>query len=70
MNEDDRYPQTFVEYVLSLLKERFPWISRKDEQKVSEEVSGPDVIDELSDPRQKLTEEQGDDLRPKTDSDQ
>jgi hypothetical protein len=56
MNENDRYPQTFVEWVLSLLEAQFPWLVGKDEQ----QVSGADVVDELSE-LQKLTPQRDDD---------
>ncbi len=26
MNENDRYPQTFIEWILSLLEAQFPWL--------------------------------------------
>jgi hypothetical protein len=42
--EDDR-PQSFVEWVLALLKERFPWLGSGQ----SEPVGGADTLDELSD---------------------
>lgn len=38
-------PESFVERVLALLEERFPWLgSGQDEQ-----VSGADTVDELAD---------------------
>jgi hypothetical protein len=66
MNEDDRYPQTFVEWVISLLEARFPWLGGNDEQP----VSGADVVDELSELHRKLTRQRDDDCPAKTDSDQ
>jgi hypothetical protein len=44
MAQEQREPQTFVEMVLILLEDRFPWLSSADE----EQVSGADTIDELS----------------------
>jgi hypothetical protein len=57
MNENDRYPQTFVEWVLSLLEAQFPWLVGRDEQ----QVSGVDVVDELSELHRKLTQQRDDD---------
>jgi hypothetical protein len=42
-------PQTFVEMVLVLLEDRFPWLG-KDE----EEVSGADTVQDLSDLHEEL----------------
>jgi hypothetical protein len=44
MTLEQRQPQTFVEMVLILLEDRFPWLSSAEE----EQVSGADTIDELS----------------------
>jgi hypothetical protein len=66
MNEDDRYPQTFVEWVIALLEARFPWLGGNDEQP----VSGADVVDELSELHRKLTRQREDDRPAKTDADQ
>lgn len=57
MNENDRYPQTFVEWVLALLEAQFPWLVGRDEQ----QVSGVDVVDELSELHRKLTQQRDDD---------
>ena len=44
MEAEDERPQTFVEWVLALLEERFPWLgSRQDEP-----VGGADTVDELA----------------------
>ena len=44
MGAEDERPQTFVEWVLALLEERFPWLgSRQDEP-----VGGADTVDELA----------------------
>lgn len=50
--EDDR-PQTFVEWILALLEERFRWLgSRQDEP-----VGGADTVDELADLYKSLIEQ-------------
>lgn len=43
MPNEDSEPRTFVEMVLALLENRFPWLSSD-----REDVSGADTIDELS----------------------
>ena len=44
MGAEEERPQTFVEWVLALLEERFPWLgSRQDEP-----VGGADTVDELA----------------------
>jgi cytochrome P450 len=44
MGAEDERPQTFVEWILALLEERFPWLgSRQDEP-----VGGADTVDELA----------------------
>ena len=53
MGAEDERPQTFVEWVLALLEERFPWLgSRQDEP-----VGGADTVDELADLYQSLIEQ-------------
>jgi hypothetical protein len=42
MPNEERDPQTFVEMVLTLLEDRFPWLGSE------EEVSGADTVQELS----------------------
>ena len=42
MPDRDHSPQTFVEMVLTLLEDRFPWLGSE------EEVSGADTVQELS----------------------
>ena len=45
MGAENEHPQTFVEWVLALLEERFPWLgSGRDEP-----VGGADTVDELAD---------------------
>lgn len=51
MSKDDPETQTFVEMVLALLENRFPWIGNDNE-----EVSGADAIEELNHLHQDLTE--------------
>jgi hypothetical protein len=45
MKIEDRAPQSFVEKVLALLEERFPWLSQEND----DPVSGADTVDELAD---------------------
>ena len=53
MGAEDEHPQTFVEWVLALLEERFPWLgSRQDEP-----VGGADTVDELADLYKSLIEQ-------------
>jgi hypothetical protein len=50
--EEDR-PQTFLERVLALLEERFPWLGSGQD----EPVSGADTVDELTDLYKSLIEQ-------------
>lgn len=53
MRAEDEHPQTFAEWVLALLEERFPWLgSRQDEP-----VGGADTVDELADLYKSLIEQ-------------
>ena len=53
MRAEDEHPQTFVEWVLALLEERFPWLgSGRDEP-----VGGADTVDELAELHNSLTEQ-------------
>lgn len=53
MGAKNEHPQTFVERVLALLEERFPWLgSGQDEQ-----VGGADTVDELADLYKSLIEQ-------------
>ena len=45
MSNEDRRSQTFVEWVLALLEERFPWLGKDND----EPVSGANTVDELAD---------------------
>ena len=52
MGAESERSQTFVEWVLALLEERFPWLgSGKEEQ-----VGGADTVDELADLYKSLIE--------------
>jgi hypothetical protein len=44
MEAEDERPQTFVEWVLALLEERFPWLGSGQD----EPVGGADTVDELA----------------------
>jgi len=53
MGAQEEGPQTFVDWVLVLLEERFPWLgSRQDEP-----VGGADTVDELADLYKSLIEQ-------------
>ena len=53
MGAEEERPQTFVDWVLALLEERFPWLgSRQDEP-----VGGADTVDELADFYKSLIEQ-------------
>ena len=52
MGTEEKGPRTFVERVLALLEQRFPWLrSGQDER-----VSGAETVDELSDLYRSLIE--------------
>ena len=53
MGADEERPQTFVEWVLALLEERFPWLGSGQD----EPVGGADTIDELADLYKSLIEQ-------------
>ena len=50
--ESERSP-TFVEWVLALLEERFPWLGSSQD----ESVGGADTVDELADLYKSLIEQ-------------
>jgi hypothetical protein len=54
MPRKHRQPQTFVEMVLVLLEDRFPWLG-KDE----EDVSGADTVQDLTDLHEELLDRCG-----------
>ncbi|MFP5207300.1 MAG: hypothetical protein ACLGSH_18250 [Acidobacteriota bacterium] len=45
MTKENRPPWTFVDRVLQLLEERFPWLGNEEET----QISGADTIDQLTD---------------------
>ena len=53
MGADEERPQTFVEWVLALLEERFPWLGSGQD----EPVGGADTVGELSDLYKSLIEQ-------------
>ena len=53
MGAEDEHPQTFVEWVLALLEERFPWLGSGQD----EPVGGADTVDELADLYKSLVEQ-------------
>ena len=50
MAKENRPPRTFVERVLQLLEERFPWIGKTTD----EQISGTDTVDQLTDLHREL----------------
>ena len=53
MGADEERPQTFVESVLALLEERFPWLGSGQD----EPASGADTVDDLADLYKSLIEQ-------------
>jgi hypothetical protein len=53
MGADEERPQTFVEWVLALLEERFSWLRSGQ----GEPVGGADTVDELADLYKSLIEQ-------------
>jgi cytochrome P450 len=53
MGAENERSQTFVEWVLALLEERFPWLGSGQD----EPVGGADTVDELADLYQSLIEQ-------------
>jgi hypothetical protein len=53
MGAENERSQTFVEWVLALLEERFPWLGSGQD----EPVGGADTVDELADLYKSLIEE-------------
>ena len=53
MRAEDKRPPTFVERVLALLEERFPWLGSGQD----EPVGGADMVDELADLYKSLIEQ-------------
>jgi hypothetical protein len=57
MGNDGQRPQTFVEKVLDLLEEHFPWLGSGQD----EPISGADAVDEIADLYQSLLRERNKD---------
>ena len=53
MGAENELSQTFVEWVLALLEERFPWLGSGQD----EPVGGADTVDELADLYKSLIEQ-------------
>lgn len=53
MDTKEESPRTFVEAVLALLEERFPWLGSGHD----EPVSGADTVDELANLHRSLIQE-------------
>jgi hypothetical protein len=53
MIDKDSHSRTFVENVLALLEERFPWLGKEND----EQVSGADTVDELADLHRSLIDQ-------------
>ncbi len=54
MTDRDRCQQTFVESVLTLLEEKFPWLGEEND----DPVSGANTVDELADLHRSLIDQQ------------
>ena len=50
MTKENRLSQTFVEWMLQLLEERFPWLGKT----ADEQISGADTVDKLTDLHREL----------------
>ena len=50
MTKENRPPRTFVEWMLQLLEERFPWLGKTTD----EQISGADTVDQLTDLHREL----------------
>jgi hypothetical protein len=48
--KENRPPRTFVEWMLQLLEERFPWLGKT----ADEQISGADTVDQLTDLHREL----------------
>lgn len=55
MGVEEERPQTFVERVLALLEERFPWLAAQQD----EPVGGAETVDELAELYKSLIEQRG-----------
>jgi hypothetical protein len=50
VTKENRPPRTFVEWVLQLLEDRFPWLGKTTD----EQISGADTVDQLTDLHREL----------------
>jgi transcriptional accessory protein Tex/SPT6 len=50
VTKENRPPPTFVELVLQLLEDRFPWLGKTTD----EQISGADIVDQLTDLHREL----------------
>jgi transcriptional accessory protein Tex/SPT6 len=50
VTKENRPPRTFVELVLQLLEDRFPWLGKATD----EQISGADTVDQLTDLHREL----------------
>jgi len=50
VTKENRLSQTFVESVLQLLEERFPWLG----ETTDEQISGADTVDQLTELHREL----------------
>jgi hypothetical protein len=50
VTKENRPPRTFVELVLQLLEDRFPWLGKTTD----EQISGADIVDQLTDLHREL----------------
>jgi hypothetical protein len=53
MTIEDGPSQTFIEKVLALLEQKFPWLGKENE----EPISGADTVDELADLHRSLIDQ-------------
>jgi hypothetical protein len=66
MIDKDSRSRTFVENVLALLEERFPWLGKEND----EQVSGADTVDELADLHRSLIEGRSAEQRKRPETEQ
>ena len=66
MIDKDSRSRTFVENVLALLEERFPWLGKEN----GEQVSGADTVDELADLHRSLIEGRSAEQRKRPETEQ
>jgi hypothetical protein len=50
VTKENRPPRTYVEWVLQLLEDRFPWLGKTTD----EQISGADTVDQLTDLHREL----------------